>query len=851
VLPEAFSQDAERLARFTREAQTLAALNHPNIAAIYGIEESSTTRALVMELVEGRDLSAMIQSSEAGPSGPAYTPGLKTRPPSGTPSGLPLEDVLPIARQIAEALEAAHDHGIIHRDLKPANIKVRADGTVKVLDFGLAKAMDSAPAGAIDDSPTITSPAITELGMILGTAAYMAPEQARGKNVDKRADVWAFGVIVYEMLTGTRLFIGVGITDVLAAVLRHDIDWTALPPNTPPRLRHLLERCLDRDVKQRLRDIGEARVEIAKIESGAPDATIASGYATPAPAPSWRRSLPWAIAAAACIALTAALVVWSPWRSSAALITRITLSLSPDSSLTMTGDVAISPDGRTVVFTARSPGSSGLFVRRLDEWQPRKLALTEGANNPFFSPDGGWIAFQRGGNLEKMPVTGGPPQVICRALGGGGRWRHDNTIVFGAWPEVGLWRVSADGGTPQLIISPSAGSAVRYLWPESLPGDKGILFMVQQEGRISIAVLAPGSETPRTLVESGSHPRYLPTGHLVYVADNHLFAVPFDVDQLEVRGGATVVVDDVTSGYDVSVNGVLVYLPAGSSDSNIVWRDRQGVTVPLGTPRRQYRDPTLSPDGRRLSVVILEGTARNIWTGGISNEPLTRLTFGNDDFFGLWSREGTRLFYTAGVNGSYNMFSVPTDGSGKAERLTQSTNPQAARSSSPSGDTLLFNERGSSTGWDIWELRLPTKEARPVLQTPSDELEAVFSPSGQWIAYQSNETGSSEVYVQAYPGPGRKRRVSLDGGGSPFWSHTGGELFYSSATAMFAVPVLGGQELRTGTPQRLFALTMLDVSTVSLSADDQRFLMLQVNPSTQLNLVQNWFEDLKTRVPGK
>src|SRR5688572_15489652 len=370
VLPEAFAEDAERLARFTREAQTLAALNHPNIAAIYGIESPSTGsgqgNALVMELVEGDDLAVLIGR---GP--------------------VPLGDVLQIAKQIAEALEAAHDLGIVHRDLKPANIKVRADGTVKVLDFGLAKAMDSGRAGHLDpdNSPTITSPAMTAQGMILGTAAYMAPEQARGKVVDKRADIWAFGVVVYEMLTGARLFAAGEVTDVLAAVLRQDIDWTALPPETPGRLRRLLERCLERDPKSRLRDIGEARVEIAKIQSGAPDATIASGYAAPAPVPSWRGALPWATAGALGVALVATLVVGSAWRAGSPP-TRITLSVSSDKSLTMTGGVGISPDGRTLAFVASSPQGSGLFIRRLDEWEPRAFPQTEGAANPFFSPDG-------------------------------------------------------------------------------------------------------------------------------------------------------------------------------------------------------------------------------------------------------------------------------------------------------------------------------------------------------------------------------------------------------------------------------------------------------------------------------
>jgi serine/threonine-protein kinase len=529
------------------------------------------------------------------------------------------------------------------------------------------------------------------------------------------------------------------------------------------------------------------------------------------------------------------------------------LVLSPDNSLTIAGGVAISPDGRTVAFTARTSQSYNLYVRRLDDWEPHLVPLTEGAASPFFSPDGRWIAFLRKG-LEKIALSGGSPQVIC-PLGGGGRWGDDNTIIFGRWPQTGLWQVPAAGGEPQAITKLSEGSNVRHMWPEPLPGGRGILFTLLQVGRTSIAVLPPGANQPRILVELGSFPRYLPSGHLVYVADKRLLAVPFDLERLEVSGSASVVINDVDDNplrpapYDVSASGTLVFQTAGATASNVVWKDRQGITMSVLAHSNQFEWPALSPDGKRFSVVIRERYSRNIWIGRVVDEPLTRLTFGNDDWYGVWSSDGKRLFYLAGQSGTYNIFWISADGGGKPERLTQSPHPQSGTSLSPNGDILLYDDIDPSTSADIWELSISSRKVRPVVQTEFVEGDARFSPDGHWISYRSDESGKQEVYVQAYPGPGIKKRISLDGGTKAFWSHTGRELFYSTATSLFAVPVLDAVDLRLGIPKRLFEFKK--AGAYDISPDDQRFLMLEAATEmpVQVNLVQNWFEELKRLVP--
>jgi serine/threonine protein kinase/Tol biopolymer transport system component len=836
ILPPAFVHDAERLARFQREAKLLAALNHPNIATIHGLEESGGVNYLVMELVAGQTLAERIRKG-----------------------ALPLEEALNVAKQIAEALEAAHEKGVIHRDLKPANVKVTPEGRVKVLDFGLAKAFSGD--GGQDLSQGIT---LSEEGKILGTPAYMSPEQARGVKVDKRTDIWAFGCLLYELLTGQPVFGGETLSDTLAGVLKQEPNWQALSAETPAKVRDLLRHCLQKDKTLRMRDAGDAQIEIQ-------EALAAPATAEPSVAPTARgfRSLGrhGLIIGLGVLVLCAAVTGLAVWNLKPAPsppprpASRFSIDLPPGAQLMIQGGFGvISPDGNRIVYVATQGGTQRLYLRDMDSQEARPVPGTEVANIPFFSPDGQWLGFFAGGKLKKVSVNGGSAITLCDAANAAGAsWSRQGTIVFGT--GGGLMQVSDAGGTPQAMTHLEKGESA-HLWPEFLPDGKAVLFMAAFPIRVAVYSLETGKRRDLIQGQGATAPHYLPSGYLVYAqAGGSLMAAPFDAQRLRVTGAAVPVAQGVLMNpgtglaqYSISDTGSLVYVSAsgGVAQGRLVWVDRKGVEQPLPAPPRIYWFPRLSPDGQRVAVTI---DGRQIWLCDLRRDTLTRWTFtGADNRTGIWTPDGKRIAFLSNKDGPQNIYWQRADGSGGLERLTTSQYLQAPSSWSPDGQALAFLQVSSApTGFDIWVLQMGDHKAQPFVQTPFTETAPVFSPDGHWLAYVSDESGRSEIYVQPYPGPGGKYQISTEGGTEPVWNPKGRELFYRQGDKMMAVEITTQPSFSISKPRMLFEGPYLPTpqsfSNYDVSADGQRFLVLkpagQAQASTQINIVLNWTEELK------
>ena len=854
VLPELFANDAEHLARFTREAQTLAALNHPNIATIHGIEEFGGGRALVMELVEGDDLSALVAR---GPMPPA--------------------EALPIAKQIADALEAAHEQGVVHRDLKPANIKVRADGTVKVLDFGLAKAMG--PAGSssaeVANSPTLTTHA-TQQGVLLGTAAYMAPEQARGKAVDRRADIWAFGVVLYEMLTGRRAFAGETASDTLAAVLKTDPDWAALPEATPASLRSLLRRCLDRDAKQRLRDIGEARVVLARIETGTPDPAFdlqwngGTGSQPMAAAKegdsrSLSERLAWVLCCVFAVSLLA-VAIW--WRNSKPAEQTMYFSMPMPFAAQ---DLAVAPNGRTVAVVAyrESARKNVIWIYQAGSREVRSLPDTEGASFPFWSPDGRFLAFFADGKLKKMEVAGGPMQTLCDAPSGrGGTWNKDGVIIFTPSGQLlsGLYRISASGGTPTPISTPDAGRGENtHRWPMFLPDGRHYLYLAANvtggSNPNAIFVGSLDSNEKRFVVKTSANAAYAAPGYLLFCRDRTLFGQRFDLNKYELTGEPMAILTGIQylpriakTVFAASDNGFLFAQESNEAPhSRLAWFDRKGNEVgAVGAPD-VYGNVVLAPNGESVAVDKTDIGSQNtdVWTYALQRERPKRLTFDPGiDAMPVWSPDGARLMFSSSRQHRFDLYLKNADGAQEEKLIEHSDADSFANDWSRDGKYVLYTQ-----GTDLWFVSFPDLKSSLFLKALSTLKCGQFSPDGKWVAYASNETGKWEIYVTSFPDARGKWQVSTGGGDQPRWAADGKELFFlSPESKIMAVPVKAEASFDTGTVVALFQANPGGIVAWSIQfmydvdQSGQRFLInIQVkNVETQpLSVVLNWDAGLK------
>jgi eukaryotic-like serine/threonine-protein kinase len=855
ILPATFASDPDRLARFHREAQVLASLNHPHIGAIYGVEDSGETHALVLELVEGPTLADRIAQSP-----------------------IPIDEALPIATQIAEALEAAHEQGIIHRDLKPANIKLRPDGTVKVLDFGLAKltdpgfgTRDSGFEGALSLSPTITSPALmTGVGVLLGTAAYMSPEQAKGRPADKRSDIWAFGCIVFEMLTGGRPFKGEDVTDTIAAVIRSDPEWTALRTDVPGSLQRLLRRCLNKDPRQRLRDIGDARLEVA-------DALSQPDRGVPVRPASRGRTAAMSAITLLLGAALATVVAWNAMRQPAPSPVHLSMQAAGSAELSLSGtrDVAIAPDGQLIVYVGAN--DSKLFLRRLDEPDAKPLEALGVPHHPFFSPDGQWIAFFDGTSwLRKVALKGGPAVTVCRvgASPNGGAWVSDNRIVFTTALGV-LFTVDASGGEPERLEMPDPQFGDTS--PEPLPGKDAFLFTRLNRSRsgndASVFVFDLQSRTSRVALRGAYDAHYVSTGHLVFAAGPTLRAAAFDIGTLQVTGPPTPVVDHVVRSsfgpaeFDIAANGTLAYVagdvPAGIR--TLAWVERDGHEEPLAAPARAYTYARVSPDGRRLALDVRD-QENDIWIWDFARATLARFTFDPGfDQYPVWSPDGSQIYYDGSIGTKGGIIRQRVDGSTAPEPLTDSNNPQFTQSISGDGRMLVFREDREQTGQDLLVLMVTTRTSQPLMQTNAPERNGEVSPDGHWLAYESTESGQTEVYVRPMSVAAQGRwQISTGGGTRPAWARNGRELFYMSpAGAMMSAVVEPRSSFTAGRPTMLFSGRYYFGGginagrTYDVSPDGRRFLMIKEGsndpnaaPPT-INVVLNWLDELKRLVPAK
>jgi len=873
ILPATFSQDSDRISRFQREAQILASLNHSNIAAIHDVQESSGTHFLVLELVEGETLARRLSRG-----------------------CLPVDEALEVCRQVAEALEAAHGRDVLHRDLKPGNIQIASDSRVKVLDFGLAKIIhpEEAPAGN-SNSPTLLASWHTGGGVILGTAAYMSPEQTRGRVLDKGADLWAFGCVLFESLTGVPAFTGEDIPEILANILKGEPDWKLLPSDTPAVVRSLLRQCLQKQAKHRLNAAGAVKVMLDDAIR-TPSVAEAPAKAAETQRPGWKRTL----SLLAASMLVGAIGVWTlrPSPTVDRSVTRVRLDVTPAERFNGSNAavrpsrlaLAVSPDGRTVVFNGVRGGTVQLFKRALDAPEAVAMPGTEGARGPFFSPDGRWIGFWSANKLKKAPLEGGPPVEISDVPAGtaglfGVSWGSNDTIVFSAH-GTGIAGVPAGGGTPSEVTKGDAGKLEgNHIQPHLLPGGKAMLYTVGSNltdwEQTTIVVESLETRQRHTLIRGGADPRYVSTGHLLYMKSGVLMAVGFDAERLELKGSPVAVLDNVMQAvnpgwigdetgigqFSVAENGTLVYIAGGihpTSQRELVWVDRKGEISRLAAPPGSYFAPRVSPDMKQVAVHAQRERSREylIWFYDMNRQTMTRLSLEGDQCCAVWSPKGDSMIIRSIVSGIFEIVRIPVRGAGERERIAARPFNLVPTDWS-SLNVLAFTEVHDSIS-QIWTLSLDDRTPKPFLQTAFPFNHPVFSPDGRWIAYSSTESGTQEVYVQTFPGSGQKIRISTNGGSSPAWAANGRELFYQlradSGTRMMAVDIDTRKGFDAGKPRLLFEgpySVNNPMRGYDVTSDGEHFVLIRPStesvkaeqPFTQMHVVLNWTEELKRRVP--
>jgi eukaryotic-like serine/threonine-protein kinase len=849
ILPDHLAGRAELRERFEREARTIASLNHPHICTLHDVGHQDGTDYLVMEYLEGETLAQRLLKGS-----------------------LPVEQVLQYAIEIADALDKAHRKGVTHRDLKPGNIMLTKTGT-KLLDFGLAKLkQEVAPGTTTLSALPAMKEAITAEGTILGTLQYMAPEQLEGKEADARTDIFAFGVVVYEMATGKKAFEGKSQASLIAKILETDPPpMSSLQPMTPPALDRVVKKCLAKDPDERWQSAGDLHDDLKWIAEGGSQVGLAPTTAVKGIRVRWRGALLWGVTSLLLAAVTG-LAIWSLKPTPPRPVSRYVITLPPGQQLAGLDNgpaVALSPDGTHLAYVATQGGTQQIYLRAMDSLDARPIPGTEGAINPFFSPDGQWLGFFAAGKLQKISLSGGAALTLGNVTQPrGASWSSQGVIGFVPSLDSVVQQVSDAGGVPQPLTHFEKGEST-HRWPEFLPDGKAVLFGAGARGyfgNAQVAVQSVGEAEWRILVKGGTQPRYALSGHLVYAQGGSLMAVPFDPQRLAITGASVPVADSVlqfSSGvvqYSISATGSLVYVPGGiqATQSRLVWVSRNGVEQPLAAPAHTYAYPRLSPDDRQVAVTISE-QGLQVWLYDLPRNTLTRLTFeGTSNITPVWTPDGKRIAFTSNKEGPQNIFWQLANGSDGLEKLTTGDYTQVPSSWSPDGKLLAFIEANPTTGADIWVLRLSDRKAQPFLRTPFNENAPRFSPDSRWLAYVSDESGRNEVYVQPYPGPGGKWQISTEGGTEPVWNRNGRELFYRSGDKMMAVNIATQSGFTAGTPRLLFQGQYVPASTSSpnydVSADGQRFLMLKRSEQagaapTQINVVLNWFEELKRRVP--